>query len=255
MKQELEIITPERAEMLLRNQANPRKLSKWHVDEFKRHIQHGSFETTHQGIALNNEGQMVDGQHRCAAIVECKKPVLMWVAYGIIPEAISVLDRGVRRTFSDLLGTHKYISQPATLAAIIAFGNSRPREVEVKQMVDVLGERFAWLLETRSGSKKGITAGCRLGAALAITPETKEDVLFQFDAYAGCNFNEMWPSVQALVKKTMTNGYSRVLDRNSVLLASFKAFSPKNKNLSLLRIMDVSEELKPIKEMLRAMIK
>ena len=59
------------------------------------------FQFTHQGIAFDVEGNLVDGRHRLKAIMKSGKPQFMMVTRGLPKKAAAVLDTGARRTKAD----------------------------------------------------------------------------------------------------------------------------------------------------------
>lgn len=74
MRSETKTISPEEAaELPTRNESN-RPLSKTVVSGFASAMRRGEWKLTHQGIALGQDGQVVDGQHRLSAIVESGVP-------------------------------------------------------------------------------------------------------------------------------------------------------------------------------------
>jgi len=97
------LITPDIAKEMLEKNVNNRNVRKSYVSYFKREIQRGNFITTHQGIAFNKKGELVDGQHRLLGIVEANMPVTMLVTYGVPDETYSVTDDGHGRDTSDRL--------------------------------------------------------------------------------------------------------------------------------------------------------
>jgi len=66
-------------------------------------IQSGQWRTTHQAIALDSDGRIVDGQHRLAAIVRAGVPVEVQLARDVPREAFDVIDTGSPRTPGDIL--------------------------------------------------------------------------------------------------------------------------------------------------------
>lgn len=96
-------VTPKKAaEYLERNTAN-RPLSKRTVREFAEAMRRGDWQVTHQGIAFDTSGALVDGQHRLAAIIEADIPVEMTVFTEVPVGAFDVLDTGKRRNAADAL--------------------------------------------------------------------------------------------------------------------------------------------------------
>jgi hypothetical protein len=70
VRSRVQTVTPKKAaEYLARNTAN-RPLAKRTVREFAQAMRRGEWLVTHQGIAFDTTGALVDGQHRLAAIIE-----------------------------------------------------------------------------------------------------------------------------------------------------------------------------------------
>src|SRR5947208_14577232 len=66
-------------------------------------MRRGEWRVTHQGIAFDTEGALVDGQHRLAAVVEAEVPVELTVFTEVPDGAFDVLDTGKRRNAADVL--------------------------------------------------------------------------------------------------------------------------------------------------------
>lgn len=95
MQTQLMTVTPDLAKAWLTNQHTNRPLNRNHVDALKREIIAGNWTVTHQGIALDRMGKLVDGQHRCAAIVAADTPVAMLVTFGLeYEDALRAVDQG-----------------------------------------------------------------------------------------------------------------------------------------------------------------
>jgi hypothetical protein len=103
VRSKVQKIGPERAaEMLAANTSN-RPLSKATVRSFAEAMRRGDWLVTHQGIAFDTRGVLVDGQHRLAAIIEADLPVEMTVFTEVEPDTFDVLDTGKRRNAADVL--------------------------------------------------------------------------------------------------------------------------------------------------------
>jgi hypothetical protein len=90
------------AEMLAANTTN-RPLSKPAMRAFADAMRRGEWMVTHQGIAFDVNGVLVDGQHRLAAIVEADIPVELTVFTEVADGTFDVLDTGKRRNAADVL--------------------------------------------------------------------------------------------------------------------------------------------------------
>src|SRR6266704_2773676 len=66
-------------------------------------MRRGEWLVTHQGIAFDVNGVLVDGQHRLAAIIEAERPVELTVFSEVAEGTFDVLDIGKRRTAADVL--------------------------------------------------------------------------------------------------------------------------------------------------------
>ena len=82
MKINVETITPDIAKQWLTKNVNNRKLRSATCAKYARDIKQGNWRLTHQGIAFDKSGNLVDGQHRLQAIIQAGMPVPMVVAYG-----------------------------------------------------------------------------------------------------------------------------------------------------------------------------
>lgn len=64
-------VTPELAmEWLEYNFENNRSIKRSYVEKLKLEMTSGSFKVTHQAIAFDEGGKLIDGQHRLTAIME-----------------------------------------------------------------------------------------------------------------------------------------------------------------------------------------
>jgi len=101
----VEAIDPSLAALLLTGNVRNRKISKGHVDALVRDMLTGGWRLTHQGIALDRVGRLLDGQHRLSAIVKSGCTIQMSVTYNADPEAFRAVDVGHRsRTVADVYG-------------------------------------------------------------------------------------------------------------------------------------------------------
>jgi len=103
-----EEITPEVASQYLEHNKANRNLKEARIDAIVRDMQGGRFLTTHQGIAFDKSGELVDGQHRLWAVIKAQTPVVMAVTRGVDERTKAVLDTGVKRTTADYLKLEGY---------------------------------------------------------------------------------------------------------------------------------------------------
>jgi hypothetical protein len=115
-------ITPAKAQMLLAAMPAQRPLYRHNVERFRILLRSGRFRKTHQGIAFNIRGDLMDGQHRLAACVETDIPIVVRVFFNEPSDNFAYIDRGRPRTLSDDLTTRTHTgggSEGAILQAAI----------------------------------------------------------------------------------------------------------------------------------------
>lgn len=103
MKPTVEVITPELARNWLLLNTRNRPLSKAFVQQLAQQIERGEWQLTHQGIAFDEDGALIDGQHRLAAVVKAGIAVECVVTRGVQNKAFTVMDTGRKRTGRDAL--------------------------------------------------------------------------------------------------------------------------------------------------------
>lgn len=98
------IITPAMAEkMLERNECN-RRVSVARVKRIATKMAEGRWVETHQGMAFDDNGNVLDGQHRLLSIIESKTKQPFLVSYGYDQSTFAHIDvGGSSRDSADLL--------------------------------------------------------------------------------------------------------------------------------------------------------
>ena len=118
MRSRVQTITPDKATEMLEANTTNRPLSRSVVKSFAEAMRRGDWVVTHQGIAFDTNGVLVDGQHRLAAVVEAGVPVDMTVFTDVEEGSFDVLDTGKRRNAADVLAIEGEKSS-TTLAAMV----------------------------------------------------------------------------------------------------------------------------------------
>jgi len=122
----LVLVTPDYAKEILatKNSIN-RRLNPMRVDTLVQIILNNQWQITHQGVAFDIEGNLVDGQHRLAAIAKAGVPVKILVSYNLEPESRLVVDSGAPRTLGNritLAGYEDISSKSIAVARILEYG-------------------------------------------------------------------------------------------------------------------------------------
>lgn len=115
-----EKITVEKAQaFLLKNKSN-RPINKSNLDALILQMKKGLFHATGESIKIDENGVLVDGQHRLQAIVKTGKEFQLPVVRGLSPEAFKYIDTGKKRTAADVLGIDG-VPNPTRVAAVVSF--------------------------------------------------------------------------------------------------------------------------------------
>ena len=99
----IEIITPAVAADILQRNTHNRKLSESFVDLYCEDIANGRWPINGEAIKIAEDGTLLDGQHRLAAIVKANTNVTTLVVRGLPPETQSTMDIGRKRAVRDVL--------------------------------------------------------------------------------------------------------------------------------------------------------
>jgi hypothetical protein len=122
-------ITPDMAGEWLdqRNEGN-RNFSARKVELYAREMLEGRWTLTHQGVAFDTFGKVIDGQHRLKAVVVSQLPQQMWVFPDMPRDTFDVVDTGYIRQAGQFLNTaHSNICASALRYISAATDPSYPR--------------------------------------------------------------------------------------------------------------------------------
>jgi len=111
-------LTPKLAkEYLDRLPERQRLMSPRTVNRYAADMLADQFAFTGDAIRFNTKGELIDGQHRCQAVIDSGESVPMLVIKGLPDETIRFFDAGRTRRFPDDLRIHGYANH-SSLAAI-----------------------------------------------------------------------------------------------------------------------------------------
>lgn len=177
----IEVVTPEKAKEMLRHNLKNRKVKPLEVEALVREIDRGNFYTTHQGIAFDECGDLIDGQHRLFAIVKSGKAVRIMVTTGLPHNAVNGIDRGVSRSTSDILTMADYdgdlrekklLSNSNIIASINAIveNNYRKLKMQPSEVIEVFNEFKSSIMEVYPalGSASNFPGGAPALAAIIV---------------------------------------------------------------------------------------
>lgn len=173
-----ERITPQKAADMLKHNTSNRKVNARLVERYAGAMKRGEWKLTHEGIAFNCDGSLVDGQHRLMACIQANVPFDCYVFRQIDKEAFRVINSGKGRSAVDvlgMLGTDYACNTAAAARAVYSFLDERGfptarRDVLTSTQVVALVDQYVGLNECvheirEAGVEKivapGIAAGLR----------------------------------------------------------------------------------------------
>lgn len=106
LKHTVEEIDPKKAQEYLDLCTLNRPLNEAAIIQYAEDMSEGRWHPNGQPIIFNQNGKLMDGQHRMHAVILADTPVSMSVIRGVHQSAMDTLDTGRRRTTRDVLALH-----------------------------------------------------------------------------------------------------------------------------------------------------
>jgi hypothetical protein len=111
-----QVVTPDLATKWLEGNTHNRGVRDSVVQRYAVDMKAGRWKQTHQGIAFDEDGVLIDGQHRLFAVIDASVPVLMQVTYNLPLDTQTVVDDHIKRSVLDVLKVNN-----AAMANLTAF--------------------------------------------------------------------------------------------------------------------------------------
>lgn len=201
-------VTPAMAELWLRNNVKNRKLRQTTVDAYARDMRAGNWLQTHQGIAFGENDELLDGQHRLAAIVQAEVTLTLLVTRGLPSKTKGravrtqdVMDTGTVRKVGDQLALQHGVKNAAATAgcATVIAMLCRESGVEIKRVtfaqavgiIEIWGPHIEYVLAHRSqivGLRSSQVNGA-IAFARPVAREATEEFLRRFVTGEDLNAN------------------------------------------------------------------
>ena len=133
------------AAWLAKNAQHNRPMRPTVVAGYAQQMQRGQWQLTHQGVAFDVNGILIDGQHRLSAVVQSNCIVPMMVTMNAPSVSFEALDCGIGRTIGDRLRMNPAVVALITATASIK-GASR-RRVDQHAVAEIHASRFGRVAE------------------------------------------------------------------------------------------------------------
>lgn len=161
----IELVTPELAgDLLATNFANNRTLRQPRVDSYAKQMESGHWTIAESAICFDQQGRLVNGQHRLTACIQANVPFLSVFMFGIDQAGILNLDTGYGRSMGQslhILGISS-ATNIASIAEYISRWNARKTTAPHNQSGGSLmtrTERAAFVTENEADLREAFAWG------------------------------------------------------------------------------------------------
>jgi hypothetical protein len=173
------LITPDDAAELLERNRNNRKMKPNKIAEYARDMLAGRWDPDASDLKTDRNGDLLDGQNRCAASVRANVPFGTLLRTGLDPESKIHVDTGAKRSASEALKMAGVGGYHAAIAAAInyRFRISERREFfearrgfDSKPLATLTHEEMVGFLERHPAIEKLAPDAQRLRTLLPVLP-------------------------------------------------------------------------------------
>lgn len=256
MKTEIVHVTPQTARLWLKRNSHNRPIRPSHVETLRDSFSRGEYVMTHQGIAFDDAGELIDGQHRLSAIAliddqDATFPML--VSRGFDRSSVfPVVDATqAKRTTSDVLDIDRGVGECANFFAKLYAGRTtgitpvyvQPFAVFVQQHLPAITAFAPRAVKTWS------SAPVRAAAVVATVIGDADYVKLVYHTLVSADFSAMSPIAQAMFRAHMA-GNVRAANAYDIFARALKVFDQKNASLRKVQINDQSKVIASVRALL-----
>lgn len=195
---------------------------------------------TSQGIGIDAQGRLRDAHHRLTACVKAKTSFTSVIVWGLSDNAYQVTDRGLIRTYADILNCNKESAEILRNATNLVVGCGRPTAHQVQPLIDsgIKDAIDALLKFNPTKTKYFSSATFRLGAIIRILDGANAEYIYsQLRALVLKDYDNMSNASKALTRR-VSSGHLLTTDKMDVIARSLIVFDERKKNISKIQVED-----------------
>lgn len=252
----LEAITPDIAAMWLRecNNGN-RAIKQGVVKKYAQDIIEGNWRITHQCIAFDSTGHLVDGQHRLSAVVLACQPIEAYIArYETVEEAMKLpIDMQAKRAVFDVLHVSRRDQETCSALHRVLCPGVLPSMATLEKIINGLRNELDAVHGCLTGTVKYRSAAPARAAILLLLrefPERSDEFCRLYRAFVSMDLEGLPSSVLALVKNLDGSPLGRGgggSDQRELFLRVHYAFHPRNRSVKIIRLLDQDAMFKDVR--------
>lgn len=246
IKFEMCVITPEMAKVWLEyHNGGNRNIKPGIVSKYARDIKEGSWRLTHQCIAFDSSGNLVDGQHRLSAVVMANQSIQAYVAkYDSVESSMKLpIDMQAKRSVFEVLKISRRDQETASaIFRAVTSMQTLPTMIEIESVVkasrdllDIVHGCISNTVKYRSAAP----ARAAIAMLLKEYPVHAEYIAKIYRDFVSMDLAGLPSSVLALIKN-LDGGHIRCggSDQRELFLRVYYAFSPPNFGVKIIRLID-----------------
>jgi hypothetical protein len=257
MKTVLMNVTPAQARTWLKYNTKNRKLRPGFVDELHMAYGRGEWKTTHQGIAFDKSGTLLDGQHRLTFISQLADGLSlpMNVTMDCPEDIFDAIDLHQRRTLSDITGVSEELGAVGRFFARI-YNSSQSTGLTpqfVRPFIEWAEPEFVEMM-TFCPKKVAIFSSAGVRSAAIYMMKTGHDADFvkvSYDSLVRADIDLMPNGAKALMQQRMSGKIvsARTLD---VFCRALRAFdSTRTEKIKSILVVDPAKTIAEVREFLQ----
>jgi hypothetical protein len=219
-------ITPEIARQMLDTSPGNRTLRNATVHHYSMAMKRGEW-IVGQPLEFDCNGQLRNGHHRLNAVIDSGLTIDFMVVTGLPTDAFKVMDIGLTRTMSDVIGIKSYTIQEATLVcSMFSVFKPTPKQIETMCMAN-------WTIDSNKLQQHCPTKRKILSAApvrvsaiywMGLKPEFSQYVLDQYRALVLMDFENLSARCKAFLRQAMSIEIGGHTGRKELLIRAIRAF-------------------------------
>lgn len=258
MKPATEVIqvTPRIARDWLKHNTSNRPMRPSHIENLRLSFERGEYVQTHQGVAFDASGVLIDGQHRLTAISLLDGGVFpMLVTRGLDRDTVFPAVDAVqaKRSTSDVLGVDRAVGETANFLAKLYVGRANGLTPQfARPFADWIAPEMSELLAfCPTCVKTWSSAPVRSAAVISMKLLDADYVKLVYSAMVHLDYASMPPVGQALCR-AWQNGTVRASGALDIFARSLKLFDAKNAKNSKVQIREQASVISSVREYLAA---
>lgn len=183
----IDTVTPAVAMRILQSHNEKNRFEKAsHIERLAREMEENYWHLNHQGIALDEAGDLLDGQHRLGSVVKTGKPINTMIFIYKGRSVVNSIDAGVTRNYAD----HKAMVGMPTISfgkqavlrmfLTIDSGRSRHSSSDLDEIIETAGPVVDWVIKQFPTWVAGVTRATVLAAIASAYGHVSEEKLARF---------------------------------------------------------------------------